>query len=377
MRPVNSVEEMRGRARQRLPRLAFDFIDGGADDEVTLRANRCAFEDVVLLPRQLAGSGDRTIATTLFGKPLASPVLVGPTGLARLAHRDGELGGARGAARAGSIFVLACMSSHRLEDVAAVGGRQWFQVYPWRQQEVLETMVSRARDAGFEALVLTVDVQVVGNRERDLRNGFKIPPRPTLRAALDVARHPRWLRSLFPPIGWSNFTEAGLSPQSATSMAAWVNDMLANPGAGAKELARLRELWDGPLIVKGILTAEDARRMVALGADAVIVSNHGGRQLDGAPASLAALPAVAAAVGDEAEVLVDGGIRRGTDVVKALALGAQACLVGRPWLYGLATDGEDGVARVLELLHAEIDRTLGLLGRASPEELGADVVGRG
>jgi len=378
MRPIASIEDARRIAKRRLPRLAYDYIAGGAEDEVTLRANRRAFEQVTLRPSYLVDVSARDQSTTIFGHRIASPVIIAPTGLSRLAGRDGDVAGARAAGRRDTIFTHSCMSSHSLEEVARAGaGPLWFQIFLWQDRDLIEGQIRRAKDAGYHALVFTVDSPVVGKRQRDLRNGFTLPPRPTLRTALDMLRRPRWLAQSRTPIAFRNFDASGsTSPAKTIARATYINQVLWNPGATYADLAWLREAWTEPLLVKGVLTAEDAERAVACGVDGVIVSNHGGRQLDGAPATLDALPEIARAVGGRADVFLDGGIRRGGDVVKALALGAKACMIGRPWLYGLASGDEDGVVHILEILHEEIDRTLALIGRRALDDLDPSVVGR-
>jgi len=371
------VEDYRRLARRRLPRLAFDFIDGGADGEVTLRHNLAAFERLTLRPRHLVDVSSRSLETTVLGERVALPVLIAPTGMSRVAGRAGDVAGARAAAGAGTVFVLSTMSSNSIEDVrAAASGSLWFQLYLWAERAILERLLDRARAAGCRALVVTVDVPVIGNRRRDARNGFALPPRVRWRTAADLLRHPRWLAHAPSAVGAAHFLDdAGVSPSATMEHARLVNRLLANPGSSWRDLTWLRDRWDGPLLVKGTLTAEDARLAVECGVDGIVVSNHGGRQLDGAPASLDALVEVAEAVGDQVELLVDGGVRHGTDVIKARALGARAVLVGRPWLYGLAAAGEAGVAGVLEILRTEIDRALALLGRPRFDDVDASVVG--
>jgi isopentenyl diphosphate isomerase/L-lactate dehydrogenase-like FMN-dependent dehydrogenase len=372
-----TVEDVRQAARRRLPRLAFDFIDGGADAELSLRRNLEAFERRVLRPRHLVGVATRTLETTVLGDRVALPVLIAPTGMSRVAGRGGDAAGARAAQRMGTVFTLSTMSSDSIEEVAGrSSGPLWFQLYLWRQRDLAERLVDRAQVAGYRALVVTVDVPVVGNRLRDLRNGFKMPPRIEPRTAFDILRHPRWLAQVPSAVSFQNIVASGV-PNASRPMAhaKLVNSLLSNPGATWDDLAWLRELWRGPLIVKGVLTHEDAELAAEAGVDGIIVSNHGGRQLDGTLGTLDALEEVLAAVGNRVEVLLDGGVRRGTDVVKALALGARACLIGRPWLYGLAAGGEQGVVDVLEIMRTEIDRALALLGRRSVAELDRSAVG--
>jgi L-lactate dehydrogenase (cytochrome) len=372
---MSSINDAREVARRRLPHVIYEFIIGGAEDEQALRANLHAFQRLTLRPRVLVDVSVRDLSVSVFGTRIALPVMIAPTGLARLAGREGDIAGARAAGRNKTIFTLSCMSSHTIEEVAhASSGPLWFQVYLWRHREVVESLVVRAKAAGFQALVVTVDVPINGKRERDLRNGFVVPPRPTLHTAVDILRHPRWVLTLRPPITFKNLAPAA-SPQQTIAHAKYFNEVLSNPAATWREIDWLRDLWQGPIIVKGILTPEAAEEAVAHGVDGIIVSNHGGRQLDAAPASLDALRDVAEAVHGRVELFLDGGVRRGSDVIKAAALGAKACLIGRPWLYGLASGGEDGVVRILEILREEIDRTFILLGRRSFTDLDRSVVG--
>ncbi|MEN3279343.1 MAG: hypothetical protein V7607_483 [Solirubrobacteraceae bacterium] len=370
------VEDYRRLARRRLPRLAFDFIDGGADSEVTLRRNVAAFEGLTLRPRHLVDVSARSLETTVLGERVGLPVLIAPTGMSRVAGRGGDVAGARAAAAAGAVFVLSTMSSDSIEEVrAAASGPLWFQLYLWAQRAILERLIDRAAAAGCHALVVTVDVPVIGNRRRDARNGFSLPPKLRWRTAADLLRHPRWLAHAPSAVGAAHFLDdAGVRPAATMEHARMVNRLLANPSSTWSDLAWLRERWAGPLLVKGTLTAEDARLAVECGVDGIVVSNHGGRQLDGAPATIDALVEVAEAVGDQVELLVDGGVRHGTDVIKARARGARAVLIGRPWLYGLAAAGEAGVAGVLEILRSEIDRALALLGRARFDDVDASVL---
>jgi L-lactate dehydrogenase (cytochrome) len=320
----------------------------------------------------------RDLSTTVLGHRVQLPVLLSPAGLARLVHSDGEVAAARAAGAAGTVMALSTGSSCTIEDVAeAASGPLWFQLYLWRDRDVVAGLVERAREAGYHGLCLTVDVPIVGQRERDLRNGMTLPPKLGPRNIVDAAwRVPWWWAFLRGrEITFENFLGVeGAQNDSAAALGSFVNKKMINPSATWDELGWLKELWPGPLIVKGVLTGDDARRAVDLGADAVVVSNHGGRQLDHAPPTARALTEVVAAVGDGHEVFVDGGIRRGTDVVKALALGARAVMVGRPWFWGLAVGGSAGVEHVLRILHGEIDRALALVGCARVEDLDASFV---
>ncbi|MBS1891980.1 MAG: alpha-hydroxy-acid oxidizing protein [Actinobacteria bacterium] len=353
--------------------MAFDFIDGGADAETTLRDNEAAFERIRLRPRTLVDVSTRDSSTTVFGERWALPLAIAPTGMSRIAARGGDLAGARAAARAGAAFALSTMSSHSIEEVAAAAPEAplWFQLYLWRDPEIAPRLVERARRAGYRALVLTTDVPVIGNRLRDRRNGFVFPPKLRPATAVDLLRHPRWLAQAPSAM---NFANAEIDTRNPIAHAALVQKLLGCDTASWERLAELREQWDGQLIVKGVITVEDALRAADAGADGIVVSNHGGRQLDGLPATVDALPAIAAAVGERLTVMLDGGVRRGSDLVKARALGARACLIGRPWLYGLAADGEGGVEAALGLLAAELDRTLALLGVPSFDDVDASVL---
>jgi L-lactate dehydrogenase (cytochrome) len=355
-----------------LPRAVFDFLDGGADDEVVGARNREAFERVRLTPRQLRGGGEPALATKLLGTDSAMPLAIAPCGQIHLMHPGGEPAVARAAARAGIPYVAPAMGSATLEEIAGAGGPQWFQLYLWRDQQLNLELIRRATAAGYRALVITVDTPTSGSRSRDLANGLTIPPKLRWRGTLDAALHPRWaarfLRGEMP--GFANVARPG---QATISTMNYVGAQF-DPAASWEGVAALLAEWDGPTAIKGILAPADARRAVEIGADAVIVSNHGGRQFGRAPASLEALPAVVDEVGGDAEVFLDSGIRRGVDVAAALVLGADGCLVGRAPLYGLAAGGEAGVDRALELLRADLRRTLILLGAAGVDELDRELV---
>jgi L-lactate dehydrogenase (cytochrome) len=367
-----TVEDFRRAARQRLPRAVFDFVEGGAGDELTIRRNRAAFERLQFRPRVLVDVSKRDQATTVLGQRIDSPVLIAPTGMVGLCWRRGEIAAARAAARMGTIYTLSTHASASIEDVAAgATGPLWFQLYVWQNRDLTRSFVERARAAGYRALVLTVDVPLVSTRERDVRNGFTIPPRLTLHNALDTLRRPRWIRNVLlgPRLTLANLVGAPGAPRTDLITLGGVANRQVDPSVTWRDLEWFRGLWPGPLLLKGVLTVDDARLALDHGVDGLIVSNHGGRQLDGAPASAEALPEIADAVGGRLELLLDGGIRRGADVVKALALGARAVMIGRPYLYGLAVAGQAGVERILGLLRDEIDKTLGLLGVPRAAEL--------
>ena len=371
MRLPHNIALLREMARRRLPRPVFDFADGGAEDERTLRENEAAFGDWAFLPRPLEGAGTRDLSFTLFGQQLSMPVLVGPTGLAGLFWPQGEIASARAAAGAGTVYCMSHGSVCSIEELAAAHeGSRWMQVFVYRDRGFTRELARRARDAGFHALVLTIDNQLLGKRERDLVNGFAIPPRFGPRQLADYARAVPWwwsMRDELPRLTFGNYVREG-SRESAAGLAGRMATML-DPGMNWDDVEALREFWRGPLLLKGVMHPHEARRAVALGIDGLIVSNHGGRQLDGASASIRALPAIVDAVGDRVPVLVDGGIRRGGDVLKALALGARAVLIGRPQLWGLASAGEAGVGVVLEMLRAELDRAMGLSGAKTLDDV--------
>lgn len=363
---VVSVEDLRPAARRRVPKVVFDYLDGGAEGEVTLRENRRAFEEVSFRPRQAVVVPQCDLRTRVLGRELSLPFLLAPVGYSRVMHPGGEVAAARAAGAAGTAYILSTISGHRMEDVkAASPGPVFYQLYIIGGRAAAEAMIERARTAGFTALVVTVDTPVSGMRERDFRNGMtelmggnflaKIPFLPQL------LRRPGWLTSFFLDGGMPslpNVVIPGTGPMPLMDIKA----ALANAAVAWADLRWIRDLWRGPIVIKGILTAEDARRAADEGADAIVVSNHGGRQLDGSPATLRVLPEVVAAVNGRVEILMDGGIRRGSDVVKALCLGARAVLCGRAYAYGLAAAGEAGVKRAIEMLRSDVERTLRLLG---------------
>jgi L-lactate dehydrogenase (cytochrome) len=365
-----TIEDLRRKASRRLPRAVFDFIDGGAEDELTLRRNHSAFEQITFRPRVLVDTRQRNQSTTVLGQSLKSPLILAPTGLCGMAAPRGEILAARASLNSGVIFTLSSMSAVTIEETArVVPGRHWFQLYVWRDRRLTQSLVERAAAAGYRAMVVTVDVPVLGQRERDLRNGATIPQRVTLRNAFDTLRRPGWLLGMVrnPRIDFVNVArhDGGRGP---LALGPFVNSQF-DPSVTWSDLAWFRSIWPGPLVLKGIMSAEDARRAVDHGVDAIVVSNHGGRQLDSLPAAIEVLPEVADAVGANIEVLFDGGIRRGTDVLKALSLGARGCMIGRPYLYGLGAAGQAGVERAVSILRAEIDRAQALLGRPTLADL--------
>jgi isopentenyl diphosphate isomerase/L-lactate dehydrogenase-like FMN-dependent dehydrogenase len=362
-RAVN-LADVREIARRRLPGPVFDTIDGGADDEITLRRNEMAFRDLLIAPRPFVDVTARSTRTQVLGQPVALPVLLAPTGGGRVAHRHAELAVAAAAASRDTVYVQSTVTSYSLEDVAAAGrGRLWYQLYLPVHRSQTPAMVERVAAAGYRALVLTVDTPVFGGRERDVRNGTVLPLRVRPGLALRGASRPAWawdfLRGTAP---WAG--SRGLSVRATQEQ------VLASPTPVTwADLASVRALWHGPLVVKGVLGSEHCQRLLDEGVDAVVVSNHGGRQLDGVAATIEALPDVVDAVAGRAEVYLDGGVRRGTDVLKALALGATAVMIGRPYLYGLAAGGQAGVEKVLDLLRLELDRAMALTGCTSVRDV--------
>ncbi len=361
---INTIEDIRSMAKRRVPRMIFDFVDGGADGEVTLAANRRSLDDLYFDPHFLRDVSGRDVSTTVLGERVSLPFGLAPAGLATVVHPEGELAAARAAGRAGTVFVVSTASGHTLESIAEVAtGPLWFQLYLWKDDDVVGSLVDRAAAVGCSALVLTIDVPMVGKRERDLRNGMSLPPRIRTRGALDAARRPRWIKGLVagPEITFSNL--AGIADgDSAATVGAYVDRTLVDPTATWERVDWLRRRWNGPLVIKGVMSRADAVQALEHGADAVYVSNHGGRQLDGAAGTTTVLPEIVDVVDGRAEVFIDGGIRRGADIVKVKALGATAAFGGRPWVFGLAADGERGVDRMLEILRADVDRTLALIG---------------
>ncbi len=370
-----TIDDLRSAARRRLPKLVFDFIDGGARDEGAVRDNRRAFDAWHLMPRVGIDVSRRRLASTLLGRPIALPLVLGPTGLAGLYRPRGEMLACRAATTAGIPFCLSTNSIASLEAVAAdvPDSERWFQLYPLRDRDLMADLLGRAAANGYKTLCFTVDLPIQGRRERDVRNGFTLPLKPTPRTALDVLRRPGWLYGLSRnPVSFGNFAKPG-EVRGVTSIAQHVASLF-DPSADWALIAAIRKGWSGPFVVKGIMHPDDAKAAVRAGADAIIVSNHGGRQLDAVQGTCAALPGVVAAVQGDADVMLDGGIRRGTDILKALALGARACMIGRPFLWGLAAAGEEGVSHAIDILAAELDEAMALAGLRDLAEITSDFV---
>jgi L-lactate dehydrogenase (cytochrome) len=361
-----SIADLRQIARRHLPRVVFDYVDGGAEGEITLRENARAFEEVTFRPRNAVQLSERNLQTTILGTEISMPVLLGPCGFIRMVHPQGEAGAARAAGKAGVPFILSTMSAYRLEDVAAATpGPRWYQLYLIGGREVAEATLDRARQAGYSALVITIDTGAAGNRERDIRNGSRELMAGRIFDALpflpEVLSHPRWLVSFLLDGGRRTLPNV-IAPGRGPMPLSEAPTALLRSVVTWEDLRWLRNSWNGPIVVKGVMTVEDARRAAGEGAKAIVISNHGGRQLDSLPATVRVLPKIVDAVGAQTEVLMDGGIRRGGDVLKALCLGARAVLLGRAYVYGLGAAGEYGVTRALQILRGDMERGLALLG---------------
>jgi L-lactate dehydrogenase (cytochrome) len=376
MTVITCIEDLRLLAKKRVPRMFYDYADSGSWTETTYRANASDFQAIKLRQRVAVDMDDRSLATTMIGMPVAMPVALAPTGLTGMQHADGEILAARAAQKFGVPFTLSTMSICSIEDVAAATQAPfWFQLYMMRDRAFIERLIERARVARCSALVLTLDLQILGQRHKDLRNGLSAPPRLTLPNVLDIARRPRWWVGMLGTRRrhFGNIVGHASGVADMSSLAEWTARQF-DPRLSWADVDWIRKRWDGKLVLKGILDAEDARRAADTGADALVVSNHGGRQLDGAPSSIAALPAIAAAVGDRIEVWMDGGITSGQDVLKAWALGARGTMIGRAFLYGLGAQGEAGVTRALEIIRKEMDLTMAFCGHRTLNDVGRDIL---
>ena len=361
---ITCIEDLRLLAQRRVPRMFYDYADSGSWTEATYRANQGDFERIKLRQRVAVNMEGRSLATTMIDQPVAMPVAIAPTGLTGMQHADGEILGALAAEKFGIPFTLSTMSICSIEDIAAYTQAPfWFQLYWMRDREFMQALIERARAARCSALVLTLDLQVLGQRHKDLKNGLTAPPRPTLANLVNLATKPRWCLGMLRTRrhGFGNLIGHAKGVSDMTSLGAWTKEQF-DPKLDWSDVAWIKQQWGGKLILKGIMDAEDARLAADSGADALVVSNHGGRQLDGAPSSIAALPAIADAVGQDIEVWMDGGIRSGQDVLKAVALGARGTMIGRAFLYGLGAMGEAGVTKALELIANELDITMAFTG---------------
>jgi len=373
----NNLMDFRAIAKRRLPAPVFHYLDGGADDEVTLARNTQAFDDYELLPSQLSDVSAIDLQTTLFGKTVDWPVMISPTGASKLFHGDGEPAVARAAARYGMVYSLSTLGTTSIEDAAsATDGPKLYQLYIFKDRGLTEEWIARSKASGYTALALTVDVPVAGNRERDFVYGFGAPPRSRIKQLLSFARHPGWLVRVLlrKDLDMLNITTSEAAARAvAAGIRRFIDDELER-SLTWKDVEWLAERWGGPLAIKGVQTVDDCRKAADSGATAVMISNHGGRQLDSAPAPVDCIAAVADALHDRLEIICDGGIRRGNHVVKALALGAKACSIGRGYVYALAAGGQPGVERALGLLRAEVERTMALIGCNSINKLGRHYV---
>jgi L-lactate dehydrogenase (cytochrome) len=361
---INTIEDLRILAHKRVPRMFYDYADAGSWTESTYRANSEDFQKIKFRQRVAVNLENRTTRSTMIGEDVAMPVALAPTGFTGMQHADGEILAARAAERFGVPFTLSTMSICSIEDVAAHTTKPfWFQLYVMRDREFIHRLIERARAARCSALVLTLDLQVLGQRHKDLRNGLSAPPRLTLRNMLNLATKPRWCLGMLGTQRrqFGNIVGHASNVSDLSSLSAWTSQQF-DPALSWSDVEWIKQRWGGKLIIKGIMDAEDARLAFDSGADALIVSNHGGRQLDGAPSSIAALPAIVEAVGKRIEVHMDGGIRSGQDVIRALALGAKGVYIGRPFLYGLGAMGEAGVTRCLDIIRNELDLTMAFCG---------------
>ncbi|MDP1955282.1 MAG: alpha-hydroxy acid oxidase [Polaromonas sp.] len=369
MAVITNIEDLRILAQKRVPRMFYDYADSGSWTESTYRANSDDFQKIKLRQRVAVNMENRSTATKMVGVDVKMPVAIAPVGLTGMQHADGEIKAARAAEKFGIPFLLSTMSICSIEDVAAhTTAPFWFQLYMMRDREAMATMIERARKAGCNALVLTLDLQVIGQRHKDLKNGLTAPPRPTLANIINLMTKPRWCLGM---AGTRRHTFRNLvghvkGVSDMRSLAAWTNEQF-DPRLSWADVAWVKERWGGKLILKGIQDVEDAKLAVQSGADAIVVSNHGGRQLDGAQSSIEALPAIVAAVGSQIEVWMDGGIRSGQDVLKAWALGARGTLIGRAMVYGLGAMGEAGVTKALQIIHKELDITMAFCGHTNIE----------
>ena len=374
-----SIEDLRKMARRRLPGGVFDYIDGGAEDEVAMDRNTRGFRDMEFVPRVLRDMGNVDTTGTILGREVPFPLILAPTGFTRIAHPLGELAVARAAERAGLPYSLSTMGTRSVEEVAAVSnGSKWFQVYVWRDKGLLKDMILRASEAGFDVLCITVDAAMLGRRERDVRRGFTLPPKMGIDILFEGMIRPSWsLRFAFSePISFANVAgNTNIDGSTAVDLAAFMNEQF-DPTLSWEDVEWMRSLWEGPVLVKGVQSVADAVIARDRGLDGIVLSNHGGRQLDSAPSIIELVQPVAEAVGGDLDIVCDGGVRRGSDIVKALALGATSCMIGRPYLYGLAAAGEEGVDWVIEHLRTGMKRDMALCGAASVSELTPDLIYR-
>jgi L-lactate dehydrogenase (cytochrome) len=376
MKALPSIDDLRERARRNVPKMFFDYADAGSYNQETLRANRADFEKIKLRQRILRDVDQRTTATTILGEPVPMPLALGPIGLGGMMHGDGEIMACRAAQAAGIPYTLSTMSINSIEDVAAAVDKPfWFQLYVMRDRGFIRELIQRAAAAKCSALMLTVDLQVLGQRHVDVRNGLTVPPEIKLKNILDIMTKPAWAWSILKGKSktFGNLSGHVKDTTNINSLAAWTASQF-DPTLSWKDVEWVKSLWPGKLILKGILDVDDAKIAVTTGADAISVSNHGGRQLDGAPSAISALPRVVDAVGSEIEVMFDSGVRTGSDIMRALALGARSCIIGRSYIYGLGAGGQAGVAHAIEILRKEFDVTMALCGVKSTAEINREML---
>jgi L-lactate dehydrogenase (cytochrome) len=376
MKTITCIEDLRALARRRVPKAFFEYADGGSYNEETLRANRADLETIKLRQRVMVDVSERSLATTIVGQKVSAPFALAPIGLCGMQYGDGEILSAQAAEEANIPFILSTMSICSIEHVAEATTKPfWFQLYVIRDREFSKDILTRASNAGCNALVLTVDLQVLGQRHRDIRNGMTVPPEIRLKNIIDIATKPGWALSILRGKSktFGNLAGHVKGMGDVTSLAQWTNSQF-DPALNWKDVEWIKKIWPGKLIIKGILDVDDAKTAAKLGADAIVVSNHGGRQLDGAPSSIYALPAIAQAVGSDTEVLFDGGIRTGADMLRALALGARACLIGRAYIYGLGAGGKAGVAKAIDILQKELSVAMALTGTTRVADIGPQVL---
>lgn len=360
-----NIDDLRLLAKKRVPRAVFDYADGAAEDELTKDNNRNAFRKWKFIPDVLVDVAEVDTQTKVLGTEMPFPFALGPTAISYLFHHSGELAVARAASERNFPSTLSSIASTNIEDYAdASDCSVWYQMYVWKNREISNDFIKRCKEKNYKAIMLTVDVPVGGKRERDLRSGMTIPPRLTLSSIIDAAFHPSWWWNFIfgPKIKFANVKERFTGKnKNFSNMMTYMNQQF-DPSVTWDEAKEIASMWEGPFAIKGLMNADDAEKAIEIGASAIVISNHGGRQLDSAVAPIDVLPEIAKRVNGRAEILIDGGIRRGTDIVKAIALGADACLIGRPWVYGLAAKGEEGVGLVIDILASEVTRTLQLLG---------------
>lgn len=374
---ITCIEDLRQVAKRRVPRMFYDYVDSGSYTETTYRANEADFQKILFRQRVAVDLSNRSTRTTMLGQDVAMPAAIAPVGLTGMQHADGEILAARAAQRFGIPFTLSTMSICSLEDVAQGTNYHpfWFQLYVMRDQDFLARLIGRAKDANCSALVVTLDLQVMGQRHKDIKNGLSTPPKPTLANLLNLATKPQWCKAMLGTKrrSFGNIVGHVEGVSDMSSLGAWTTDQF-DPRLNWRDIERIQQLWGGKLVLKGIMDVEDAKLAVQVGADAIVVSNHGGRQLDFAPSSISALPEIVQAVGKDTEVWVDGGIRSGQDILKARALGARGTLLGRSFAYGLGAYGEQGVDKALQILHKELDTSMAFCGHTQIDQVDRQIL---